>query len=179
MKLHEIKTPEQIQDLLTDLDIPAKEKKKLTKELANDTRNFFRKQIRSQRDIHDIPYAPRRRRKPLYVLNGRKVYRQNLDKRRNMLTGLSRMLVTQFDESGFSVGLAGVAGIVAKVHNQGETVDFTTRINSWFNTKTNRFEGGRKAHLSYRMPERTFIGWTKKLEQQIATKILQRMEFKD
>lgn len=172
----QIKTPERIQSLLNELTLSPKERKALHIELANDTRQFFRGQIRKQRDIHGTPYAPRRRRKPAYVVNGKKVYRQNLEQRRNMLTGLGRMLMTQADESGFSVGLGGLAGKIAQVHNEGQAVTYTTRMNAWFNSQTNRWEGGRKSQQAYRMPERTFIGWTKDLEQQIAHKIYQRME---
>jgi len=165
-----ISTPEMIQQLLNDLSLPAAEKKKLNRELSNDTRRFFRNQINSQKDIEGNAYAPRKRRNVQIGDNSKA--RVN----RNMLTGLSRMLIAKSDESGFSVGLAGLAGQIAKTHNEGKTVTYTRRMNGWFNSKKNKWEGGIKRKAAYRMPKRTMIGWTERLERQIAHKILQRME---
>lgn len=175
--MKEIKTPELLVNMLESLQISPAKKKTLNKELANKTRKYFRGQIRKQRDIHNVPYAPRRRRRPIYITAyGKKIYRQNMDQRRNMLSGLSRMLMAQSDENGFSVGLAGVPGIIAANHNEGKTISYTTRMNGWFNHKTNKWEGGRKSHLAYRMPKRTFIGWTPAITQNIAHTIMQYME---
>ncbi len=173
----EIKTPEHLESLLKSIQIEPKAQKKLNRDLANHVRKYFRGQIRKQRDIHNIPYAPKRRRKPMYITYyGKKIYRQSKDQRRNMLSGLSKMLFAQSDQDGFSVGLAGVPAIIAKTHNDGEAVTYTTRMNGWFNKNTKKWEGGRKSHFSYRMPKRTFIGWTTELEQQIAHSIMQYME---
>lgn len=174
--MYQIKTPEDVTRLLQGLKLSDQQKLKLYKDLANNTRKFFRGQIKQQRDIHGIPYAPRRRRKPLYVFQGKKIFRQSKDQRRNMLSGISKMLMTQVDSNGFQVGLGGVPGLIAKVHNEGEKVFVPTRMNGWFNRKNNRWEGGRKSQLGVRMPKRTFIGWTPKLEQEAVSIILQALE---
>jgi len=165
----DIKTPEHLMDMLASLQLTSAKQKQLNKELASDTRNFFRGQIKKQSDINGTSYAPRKRRAERERIGMKKV-------NRNMLTGLSRMLMPQSDENGFSVGIAGVAGKIAKKHNEGQAISYTTRMNGWFNSKTNRWEGGIKRKAAYRMPKRTFIGWTPKLEQQIAHKIMQHME---
>lgn len=167
----EIKTPEQIQGLLESLTLSDKERYKLNVKLANLTRRFFRKQIAQQRDIYGVKY--KRRKKPANTFtNSGKHVKANY----NMFMGLSRMLQTQVSNDSFSIGLAGVSGKIAQVHNEGQTVSYTRRMNSWFNTKTNRWEGGLKSKAIYRMPKRTFIGWSDTLEQQIANEILTSME---
>lgn len=173
----EIKTPDDIVGLLQSLTLSDARRKNLHRNLANKTRRFFRDQIKQQRDIHGIPYAPRRRRKPIAIgFGGEKIYKQNLDQGRNMLTGFSRAIKTQVDNNGFSVGLQGIPRQIAQTHNEGKKVTFSTRVNGWFNSKNNRWEGGRKAHFSYKMPKRTSIGWTPKLEQEIVHDILKEME---
>lgn len=173
----QIKAPEDIVTMLQNLTLTDKERFDLHRRLANKTRKFFRGQITAQRDIDGKPFAPRKRRKTGYVdkKTGKFIRRGNLEQRGNMLMGFSRMLKTQVGKDGFAVGVASFAEI-AKRHNEGKAITFSTRIKGWFNSKTNKWEGGRKAQLSYRMPKRTFIGWTKELEVMIAHDIYQKME---
>ena len=161
----EIKTPEHIEQMLESLILSRAKRKKLHRHLSNQTRRYFRSQIRKQRDIKDLPFAPRSRRNKV-----------NLDMRRNMFTGLSKMLMAHSDEEGFSVGLAGLAGVIGEVHNEGKTVNFPARINGWFNKNTNQWEGGKKVRMAYKMPQRTIVGWSPKLEQEIAHEIFNAMK---
>lgn len=165
-----LNTPEQIIQMLKDVQLSPSEKKKLHKELANDTKQFFKQQINDQQDIDGKRYAPRKRRKVKIQKTGRARIRKK------MLDGVAKKLTAKFDETGFSVGLTGKTGTVAKIHNDGQSVTYTKRINGWFNKKTQKWEGGTKQKAAYKMPKRTLIGWTKPLEQQIANKILQHME---
>ena len=166
----EIKTPEQIQGLLESLTLSDKERYKLNVKLANLTRRFFRKQIAQQRDIYGVKYKRRKKPANTFTNSGKHV------KANNMFMGLSRMLQTQVSKDSLRVGLTGMSGIIARIHNEGETVSYTRRINGWFNKETNRWEGGIKSKGFYRMPKRTLIGWSDTLEQQIANEILTSME---
>lgn len=168
----EITTPEQIVGLLDNLQLDDKEKKKLNRDLANMARRHFRSQISAQKDINGKSYAPRKRRQASLTSTGK------LKTNKNMLTGLSRMLKTQADADGFSVGLSGMASVVGKVHNEGQTVTFPRRINGWFDSKSNTWKGGTKRKGLYKMPKRPFIGWNKTLIQQIQIEIIKHMELK-
>ncbi|BBN59318.1 phage virion morphogenesis protein [Hydrogenovibrio marinus] len=170
--MQNISTPEQVLQLLKSVDLPASERKKLNRDLANTTRRYFHEQIREQKDIYGKSYKPRRKRKYEASKSGK------VHSRLSMFLGFSRMMKAMSDENGFEVGLAGLAGKIAKVHNDGETVTLPTRMHGWFNSKTNQWEGGVKRKMQVRMPERTFIGWTQELEKQITTKIIKAMEIK-
>lgn len=172
-----IDNPEFLKDLLAGLTLTESEKKQLHRELANDTRKYFRKQIREQRDlVNNSRYAPRKRRPQHLELRDRVNFRTRIKQENSMLTGFSKSLMTQADAQGFQVGFTGVVGKVAKLHNEGGNVGYGYRVKGWFNSKKNKWEGGLKRRGVYKMPRRTFIAWTKQLEQQIAHKILQRME---
>lgn len=172
-----IKTPEHLENMLQDLVLTDKQRFELNRKLANQTRKFFRGQIKAQRDIDGKKFVPRSKRKTSYVdkQTGKFIRRGSLEQRANMLTGFSRMLKTEVSNNGYAVGVASF-GEIAKKHNEGRAITFSTRIRGFFNSKTNRWEGGRKSHLSYRMPKRTFIGWTPALEAQIEQTIFQTME---
>ena len=167
----ELKTPEQLVSLLNQVPLTAKEKVALNKELANHTRRYFRSQIRAQRDINNKAYAPRKRRKASFNTNGK------VSTSTNMFLGLSRNIKTEVNADSFSVGLAGLEGHIAKVHNQGDSVIYPRRINGWFNAKTNSWEGGKNSGTAaYKMPKRTLIGWTNKLTRELTQKIVERMQ---
>lgn len=166
----EIRSPDQIVDLLKSLELSDSDKKKLNRNLANMSRRYFRAQIRAQRDIDGKRYAPRKRRNVTLSKSGK------VKTNRNMLTGLSRMLMTAADADGFNVGLAGMAAKVGRIHNEGETVSFPRRMNGWFDSKSNSWKGGTKGTGRYKMPQRPFIGWSKDLVQKIQMEIIKHME---
>lgn len=156
--------PEQLTKLLASLKISDREKLDLNRNIANHARRYFRAQIRQQTDIYDQPYAPRKR-------TGR-------SRKRGMFTGLSRMLKTNISPYGFEVGLTGIFAHIGRIHNEGQAVSIPIKMNGYRNLKTNRFEGGTKSRMAVRMPERTFIGWNKQLEQEVVGIIMQAMESK-
>lgn len=162
----EIVTPAQLVTLLGQVSLQGKDKFELNRQLANHTRRFFRAQISAQRDINNTPYAPKKRRA---TVNSRgKVPNKN-----NMLMGMSRNLKTHIDEDEFHVGLAGLEGHIAKIHNEGKSVVYMRKINGWFNTKTNLWENGNKDTKSaYLMPKRTIVGWTPELQRQLTQIII-------
>lgn len=166
----EIKTPENLLTLLKSIELDDKARFQLNRKLANHTRRAFRGQIRAQRDIDGKSYAPRKRR----AVNIDKQGKAKVN--RNMLMGMSRMLQTHVSSDSFSVGLAGLAGKIAKPHNEGKTVTYTRRMNGWFNSKTNQWEGGTKRKAAYTMPKRTMIGWTPELERQLVQIIFKEIQ---
>ena len=167
----EIKTPEQLITLLEQVPLKGKEKLKLNAELANHTRRFFRGQISAQRDIDGKAYAPRKRRNSSINKHGK------IGTKKNMLLGMSRALKTEVTAESFSVGLTGLEGHIMKIHNEGKPVVFTRKINGWFNSKTNRWEGGNKHTKSaYKMPKRTAVGWTEKLKRELVQIIFKHMQ---
>lgn len=167
----EIKTPQELITLLEQVPLKGKEKLKLNAELANHTRRFFRAQIRAQRDIDGKAYAPRKRRQNRLNKNGK------VGTRTNMLLGMSRNLKTEISSDHFAVGLVGLEGHIMKIHNEGKSVVYTRKINGWFNSKTNRWEGGNKHTKSaYKMPKRTAVGWTEKLKRELAQIIFKHMQ---
>ncbi|WP_028865189.1 phage virion morphogenesis protein [Psychromonas aquimarina] len=166
----EIKTPEQLTALLKSLELDDKAKFEINRQLANHTRRFFRTQVRAQRDVDGKSYAPRKRRKVSIDNQGK------AKTKRNMLMGMSRNLKTEVSADAFSVGLVGLEGHIAKIHNEGKSVVYTRRINGFFNSKTNSWEGGRKQKAAYQMPKRTMVGWTPELQRQIAQIILSEMK---
>lgn len=168
----DIKTPEQLIALVNSFELDDKAKFALNRKLANTTRKIFRSQIRAQRDINGKAYAPPKRRKV-------KIDKQGKAKvNKNMLMGLSRMLQTHVSNDAFSVGLSGLAGKIATTHNEGKTVTYTRRMNGWFNSKTNQWEGGTKRKAAYTMPKRTMIGWTPEIERQLAQIIFSEINLK-
>ena len=163
----DIKTPENLVALMQGLALDDKAKLKLNIKLANHTRKTFREQVRAQRDVDGRSYAPRSKR----------AVKKKKPRKKNMLTGFSRNLKTYATKDTFSVGLVGLEGHIASKHNEGKSVVYTRRINGFFNSKTNLWEGGEKGNKSvYKMPERKFIGWTKPLERQVAQMILEQMK---
>ena len=164
----QLDSPEQLTSILESLTLTPAQKLELNRKLANHSRRFFRAQISQQRDIDNNPYQSRTRRKTHRIHQGTTTSTQN---NKNMLMGLSRSLKTYADNDSFEVGLTGVPAIIGREHNEGQTLSFTTRMNGFFNSKTNRWEGGVKTKANYRMPKRTFIGWTPSLERELMTMI--------
>ena len=155
-------TPESVANLLRSMQLSKKESLSLNRELANLARRHFRQQIRSQRNAHDgTAYAPRSKRSP---------------RSGNMFTGLSRSLKTQITPESFAVGLTGEPGIVAKKHQEGENIGYGYRVKGWFNTQTNKWEGGTKKRGAYKLPQRVTIAWSPELTREVMTTILQKME---
>ena len=94
-----------------------------------------------------------------------------------MLLGLSRHLKTAVSDEAFAVGLIGLEGQLAQIHNEGQSVVYTRKINTWFNRKANRWEGGSKQIKSaYKMPKRTMVGWTPKLQRELTQIIFQHIQ---
>ncbi|MEZ8745980.1 phage virion morphogenesis protein [Vibrio sp. 10N.286.49.E1] len=164
-------TPEQLTQVVESLVLTASDKFELNKRMANRARQFFRQQIRAQRDIDNNPYQSRRKRKKTRIykdIDG-KVYSTalNTTNNKNMLMGFSRSLRTYVSDDSFEVGIKGIAGKVAAEHNEGQSVSFTTRANGFYNSKTSRWEGGTLTKNNYRMTKRTLIGWAPELEQEL------------
>ncbi|PNH91354.1 phage virion morphogenesis protein [Vibrio diazotrophicus] len=160
-----LRTPDQLTQVVERLVLTATEKLDLNRRMANHARQFFRSQIRAQRDIDNNPYQSRTRRKRVELKDGTTA--KNTVNNKNMLMGLSKALRTQADETSFAVGLAGVAGRIGQEHNQGSQLSFTTKVNGFFDSKTGRWQGGRRVKQNYTMPQRTFIGWTPALEREL------------
>lgn len=159
-----LENPQQLTQLVDSLVMAATNKLDLNRQMANRARQFFRAQIRTQRDIDNNPYQSRTTRKRISLRKDSAKVTQN---NRNMLMGLSKSLRTQADEKSFEVGLTGVAGKIGHDHNEGQTISFTTRVNGFYNSKTGKWEGGRATKRNYQMPQRTFLGWTPKLEREL------------
>ncbi len=166
----QLTSPDELVDLLQNLQLSESDKKKLNNDLANKTRRYFRAQISAQKDLAGKSYAPRKRRPITMAKSGK------IKSNKNMLMGLSRMLKTESDANGFSVGLAGLAAKVGRVHNDGQTVTFPKRMHGWFDSKTNTWKGGTKSKGTYTMPKRPFIGWNKELIQSLQLDIINSME---
>lgn len=166
-----IHTPDQLTQLVDSLMLKASEKFDLNRRMANRARQFFRQQIRAQRDIHKNPYQPRRKRittKKYHDIDGKSFsLARNTINNKNMLLGLSRSLKTSVTDRKFEVGLTGVAAAIGRKHNEGSSVEFTKRVNGFYNSRTGKWEGGVKTKGNYEMPKRTFIGWTPELEGEL------------
>ncbi|WP_027696696.1 phage virion morphogenesis protein [Vibrio litoralis] len=158
--------PDQLTRALNALALTDDERFDLNRKLANRTRQYFREQIRKQRDVDDKPYQSRKKRK---ITLDSKTKRAKDNK--NMLTGFSRALTTRVDKQSFEVGISGVAGNMAREHNEGLGISFTTRVNGFYNSKTHRWEGGTGVKGNYKMTKRTFIGWTPKIERELLAMI--------
>ena len=154
--------PEQLTHAINSLILTEPERFDLNKRLANRSRQYFREQIRKQRDIDGSSYQKRARRK---ITLDSKTHKAKDNK--NMLLGFGRALKTQVNGKGFEVGLTGVTGNMARVHNEGQGVSFTTRVNGYYNSKVGQWQGGTKVKDNYRMTKRTFIGWTPALEREL------------
>ena len=172
-----LETPEQLVSMLDGLALSPAQQFELNRKLANRARQFFRGQIRKQRDVDNNPYQGRTRRKKQELGDGVALNTQN---NKNMLMGLSRGLKTAVSDDAFEVGLTGVPGKIARQHNEGQTLSFTTRLNGFYNSKTNQWEGGTRTKGNYRMPKRTLLGWTPSLERElmamISAELLTNME---
>ncbi|MGL4225949.1 MAG: phage virion morphogenesis protein [Vibrio sp.] len=172
-----LKTPDQLTQVVESLVLSATAKFDLNRRMANRVRQFFRAQMRDQRDIGNTPYRSRTPRKVTVFTqgvrgkHGKKHQTQkvalNTVNNRNMLIGLSRSLRAQVDAESFEIGLTGVAGRIGKQHNDGSQLSFTTRVNGYYNPDNSRWEGGTKVKQNYKMPQRTFIGWTPALEREL------------
>lgn len=160
-----INKPEQLTQVVDRLVLSATDKFDLNKRMANRARQFFREQIRRQRDIDDNPYQSRTRRKVIKIRPGQKA--KVTINNKNMFLGLARSLRTYVTEDGFEVGFKGVTARIAREHNYGSVVSFTTQVNGFFDRKTGRWAGGKLTKRNYRMPKRTFLGWTRALEQEL------------
>ena len=185
-----LENPEQLSSMLEGLALSPAQQFELNRKLANRARQFFRGQISKQRDIDNNPYQARRKRKVSIVSRGmrgkhgtkhqyNKVARNTVNNK-NMLLGLSRALKTVVSDDAFKVELTGVPGKIARQHNEGQTLSFTTRLNGFYNSKTNQWEGGTRTKGNYRMPKRTLLGWTPTLERElmamISAELLTNME---
>ncbi|MDD9158543.1 phage virion morphogenesis protein [Aliivibrio sp. S4TY2] len=166
MHTMQLSNPEQLTAMLESLALNPEKKFELNRKLANRTRQFFRAQIRQQRDVDNTPYQERTRR-TRKALNNNVIL--STKKNKNMLMGLSRALKTHVDNDSFEVGLTGIPAKIGREHNEGQTMSFTTRMNGFYNSRTNQWEGGVKTKANYRMPKRTFIGWTPSLERELMT----------
>ena len=160
----QLTNPEQLTSMLESMALSPTQKFELNRKLANRSRQFFRAQIRQQRDIDNTPYQERTRR-TRKQLNDNVILSTKSNK--NMLMGLSRSLKTQVDNESFEVGLTGVPAKIGRQHNEGQTMSFTTRLNGFYDSRTNQWMGGVKTKNNYRMPKRTFIGWTPSLEREL------------
>ncbi|MET2901773.1 virion morphogenesis protein [Vibrio rotiferianus] len=184
-----LQTPEQLTQIVESLVLTATEKFELNKKMANHARQFFRSQIRSQRDIENNPYQARTSRKVTVVSRGKhgkhgEKHRRlnaalNTVNNKNMLYGFIRGLRTEVSEENFAVGLKGIAGKVGREHNEGSKITFSTRVNGFFNNKTGRWEGGLLTKRNYEMPQRAFIGWTPKLERELMAMAAEHFALQD
>lgn len=170
-------TPEQLTQAVESLVLTASDKFELNKRMANRARQFFRQQIRAQRDIDNNPYQSRTRRKTTQLWDGTQA--QNTVNNKNMLLGFGKALRTHVTEESFEVGLKGVAGRIGQEHNQGAQVSFTTRVNGQYNSKTGQWTGGVKTKRNYQMPKRTFIGWTPALERELLAMAAEHFALED
>ncbi|WED23518.1 phage virion morphogenesis protein [Vibrio sp. JC009] len=173
----QLTSPDQLTQLVESLVLTASEKFDLNRRMANRARQFFRQQIRAQRDIDNNPYQSRTRRKKVALTNNREA--QHTVNNKNMLMGFSRSLRTRVTEDDFEVGLKGVAGLVAREHNEGSQISFTPRMKGFFNSKAGRWEGGTLTKRNYRMPKRTFIGWTPALERELIAMAAEHFELQE
>ncbi|MFA0155403.1 virion morphogenesis protein [Vibrio sp. 10N.261.46.A3] len=170
-------TPEQLTQMVEGLVMTASQKFELNKRMANRARQFFRAQIRAQREVDGKPYQARSARAISLVRQGaqgkhgakhkRVKVARNTTNAGNMLSGFSSGLRTQVSDAHFAVGLTGVAGGIGREHNEGSKISFTTRVNGYYNSKVGRWEGGVKVKKNYQMPQRAFIEWTPSLEREL------------
>ena len=165
-------SPNQLTELVESLTLSAEERFDLNRRMANRARQFFRQQIRAQRDIDDNPYKKRRRQ--ITILRDDSVA-QNTVNAKNMLMGISKGMRTHVTKEGFSVGLSGLLGKIGRTHNEGNNVSFTTRVNGFYNSRTGQWEGCIKVKENYEMPTRTFIGWTHALEIELLAMAAEQM----
>lgn len=161
--------PEHLTSMLENVALNPRQQFQLNQKLANHSRRFFRAQISHQRDIDNTPYQSRTRRTQKQQADPKVVL--NTKSNRNMLMGLSRSLRTNVTGEAFEVGLTGIPAKIGREHNEGQTLSFTTHVNGFYDSKTSRWKGGVKTKNNYRMPKRTFIGWTPSLERELMTMI--------
>lgn len=172
-----LRTPEQLTQVVESLVLTATEKFDLNRRMANRARQFFRGQIRAQRDIDNNPYQSRTRRKKVTTRDGQDGnYTAN---NKNMLLGFGRAMRTIVTEENFEVGIKGVAGDIGREHNEGSEISFTTRVNGFFNSKVGRWTGGKLTKRNYTMPQRTFIGWTPTLERELLAMAAEHFALED
>ncbi|NRB68748.1 MAG: phage virion morphogenesis protein [Vibrio sp.] len=172
-----LKTPDQLTQVVESLVITASEKFDLNRRMANRARQFFRAQIRAQRDIDNNPYQSRTRRKKVKVRQG--VEGAHTANNKNMLLGFGRAMRTIVSKDSFEVGIKGVAGDIGREHNEGAQVSFTTRVNGFFDSKVGRWTGGTLTKRNYTMPKRTFIGWTPAIERELLAMAAEHFALED
>jgi hypothetical protein len=183
-----LQTPDHLVAMLKSLTLAPKERLELNRKLGNMARQYFRSQIREQRDVMTgKAYLPRKRGK-VDGWTGERYTHQTIDYERTremkkkrarlMFTGLSRDMRAYSDDAGFRVGLGGLSGHIGMIHNEGRSVEFSYRMHGFFNTKTARWEGGQKQTGFYKMPARPFIGWTPELVKRLELEIINNMEVK-
>ena len=173
----QLTNPEQLTQMVDALVLTASDKFELNKRMANRARQFFRAQIRAQKDIENNPYQARNARKVSLVSRGvrgkhgdkhqRTLIALNTVNNKSMLLGFSKALRTSVTNDSFEVGIKGLAGRMAAEHNEGAQISFTTRVNGFYNNKTGQWEGGVATKRNYKMPKRTLIGWTPALEREL------------
>lgn len=172
-----LKTPEQLTQVVESLVLTASEKFDLNRRMANRARQFFRAQIRAQRDIDNNPYQSRTRRKKVKTREG--VEDAHTANNKNMLLGFGRAMRTIVTADNFEVGIKGVAGDIGREHNEGSQVSFTTQVNGFFDSKVGRWTGGTLTKRNYTMPKRTFIGWTPALERELLAMAAEHFALED
>ncbi|ODS04316.1 phage virion morphogenesis protein [Vibrio scophthalmi] len=185
----QLSSPDQLTQLVESLVLDASEKYELNRRMANRARQFFRQQIRSQRDVDNNPYQSRRKRNMSIVSRGvrgkhgakhqRNQVARNTVNNKNMLLGISKSLRTRVSDKDFEVGLVGVAGLIGREHNEGSEVSFTTRVNGYFDSNTGRWRGGVATKRNYTMTQRTFIGWTPELERELMAMAAEHFALED
>lgn len=104
-----LESPEQLTQLVDTLVIKASEKHDLNRRMANRARQFFRQQVRAQRDINNNPYQSRRPKTQL----------DDGANNKDMLLGFAQALRTRASDKGFEVGLKGTVGVIGREHNEG------------------------------------------------------------
>ncbi|WP_019274351.1 phage virion morphogenesis protein [Vibrio coralliilyticus] len=164
-----LESPEQLTQLVDTLVVKASEKHDLNRRMANRARQFFRQQIRAQRDINNNPYQSRRPKTQL----------DDGANNKDMLLGFAQALRTRASDKGFEVGLTGSAGVIGREHNEGAQLSFTTRVNGFFDSKVGQWQGGIITKRSYHMPKRTFIGWTPQLEKELLAMAAEHFALED
>lgn len=172
-----LRTPEHLTQIVENLVLTATDKFDLNRRMANRARQFFRAQIRAQRDIDNSPYQSRTRRKKIKIREG--VEGEHTANNKNMLLGFSRAMRTHVTQESFEVGIKGVAGDIGQEHNEGSEVSFTTRVNGFYDSKVGRWKGGTLTKRNYTMTKRTFIGWTPELERELMAMAAEHFALED
>ena len=146
-----IYTPQELNGILAGIVMPATEKIKLHRKMANLARKSIRTNLSKQVDIDGKAFVSRKKQAYTVTKLGK------LKVKHKMLTGFSRHLISIGNADGLAVGFTSAFAGIADVHNQGKRID-------WQNKKT-------KTSGSYTMPKRQFLGWSKQLSKQLVDEI--------